>query len=95
METTMRIPEKTKNFLARKGTLDFFIEAASLGKNEVAKWTLLESSKKEINKYLKRKSTAGINKLKINDSQGSLKSNESEDDNPNLRKIRLLSTKKF
>jgi len=89
LETIMRIPEKQKNFLAKKGTLEFFVEAAALGKDSVAKWTLLESSKKEINRYLKRKETTTEMMLSagLETSERSL----SSDDNPNLTKIRKIS----
>jgi len=56
LETTLRTPEKYRNYLRSKGALDFFVKAVALGKDELAKWTLLESSKLELDEIMKGKS---------------------------------------
>ena len=62
MEIIIKIPGKHREFLKEKGTLDFFVEAVKLGKNELAKWTLLESSKNELKKIMRRKTTQQLTK---------------------------------
>jgi len=48
----IKIPRVHQEFLKNKGTLDYFVNAELLGQDELAKWTLLKSSKREVRKIM-------------------------------------------
>ena len=52
LEYKLRIPKLQREFLESKGALDNFIQAKKSGQSELAKWTLLQSGKGEIDRLV-------------------------------------------
>ena len=84
LNTTLRIPKLQREFLEEKGSLDVFVEAAALGKDEVAKWVLLNTGRKEIGQILKEKNALPfgppVQKLESSFSVKSSMENQSSED---------------
>lgn len=54
LTVTLRIPRLQAKYLEEKGALAEFVEAKLLGKNDLAKWTLLQAADKEIDEIVRR-----------------------------------------
>jgi len=54
LNVILKIPKLHREFLQEKGTLDLFVEATQNGQDQLAKWTLLESGRKEIKQIIRR-----------------------------------------